>query len=59
MRFRSKLESEEVGGVLGKEDESGGAEVELLVKERRSLYIFFRKERSKAIYKSTGLSAGR
>jgi len=47
LRFRSKLESGEVGGVLGKEDECGGAEVELLVKERRSLYIFSVKKEAR------------
>jgi len=45
---------EKSGGVFGEKGECGDDEVELLVRERRSLDSFVSKESSKAICESTG-----
>ena len=48
------LKVEKLGGVFGEEGECGDDDVELLVRERRSLDILSVKKRSKAICERTG-----
>ena len=46
-RFRSRLKSEEVRGVFSEEGECGDDDVELLVRERRSLDILSVKKEAR------------